>query len=396
MAEVTWDRSPASPESAHARSARRDESRHRRRERLLDRAPMLAVTADIPEASYATLTHQRVPLSDFFAPITKRAATVGFSETAELVNDSLDLAAAPRPGPVHLALASDLAVKECESRKSAPQPLLPLAQEEPRVDRIAARIDGADRPLVVIGLGATPVMAPAIRALIDKLQAPFLVSPKAKGIVSEDHPLFAGVATGMAIDKDILDTIRSADLVLGVGFDPVLKCDKTWFADVNMVAIDSCPMAEGRYQPEQAIGNVESLAMRLADAIRFTVAGGSARTSQANHPPGSSRFDAWPLAVARDRGTAPSTCHRNRHLRCRIAQALDGPVLALVRARHVFHVERPFGNGLRCSGGHRRATREAYNAGPGRSRRRRDAHDAARPRSDPRTETAGDHRSHVG
>ncbi len=232
----------------------------------LDRAPMLAVTAEIPEASYATQTHQRVPLRELFAPITKRAATVGAGDTAALVNESLDLASAPRPGPVHLALPSDLAVKGCTPRGYTPQTPLGLAQDEADLDRIVARIEAAARPLVLIGLGATPAAASAIRALVAKLQSPFLVSPKAKGIVPEDRPLFAGVATGMAIDKDILETIHGADLIIGIGFDPV-ECDKAWFADVNMVAIDSCSMAEGRYHPEQAIGDIASLVSQLTNAI---------------------------------------------------------------------------------------------------------------------------------
>src|SRR5206468_9201448 len=78
-----------------------------------------------------------------------------------------------------------------------------------------------------------------------------------------DHPLFLGVASGMAIDRDIVETIRSADLVLGIGFDPV-ECDKTWFADVNMVAIDSVSMAEGDYHPVEAIGDIAELAAGLA------------------------------------------------------------------------------------------------------------------------------------
>jgi acetolactate synthase-1/2/3 large subunit len=235
----------------------------------LDRAPMLAVTAEIPEASYATLTHQRVPLRALFGPITKRTATIGSRDTADLVNESLDLAARPRPGPLHLALPSDLAVKQCAGSGPVRQAPLGLAQEEAPLDRIVACLESAARPLVLIGLGATPAAAPAIRALLAKLQAPFLVSPKAKGIVPEDDPLFLGVATGMAIDKDILETIRSADLVLAIGFDPV-ECDKTWFADIDIVAIDSCSMAEGRYQPDQAIGDIESLVTRLAAAITLT------------------------------------------------------------------------------------------------------------------------------
>ena len=59
----------------------------------------------------------------------------------------------------------------------------------------------------------------------------------------------------MAIDRDILESIRAADLILAIGFDPV-ECDKTWFADIEIVSIDSASMAEGRYQPLEAIGDI--------------------------------------------------------------------------------------------------------------------------------------------
>ena len=101
-------------------------------------------------------------------------------------------------------------------------------------------------------------MRAAIRRLLDRLQAPFLVTPKAKGIVSEDDPRFLGVASGMAIDRDILETMGCADLVLAVGFDPV-ECDKTWFAKMEIVALDTASMAEGDYHPLEAIGDISSL-----------------------------------------------------------------------------------------------------------------------------------------
>jgi acetolactate synthase-1/2/3 large subunit len=89
-----------------------------------------------------------------------------------------------------------------------------------------------------------------------------MVTPKAKGIVPEDHPLFLGVASGMALDRDILETIRAADLILGIGFDPV-EVDKTWFTEVEVVAIDSVSMAEGDYHPIEVIGDLELLVQEL-------------------------------------------------------------------------------------------------------------------------------------
>ena len=222
----------------------------------LDRAPLLAITAQIPGAAIDTMTHQRVPLEALFAPITKASFAVGSEDTVALTEQSLDLAAAPRPGPVHISLASDLALQPC--RELPRQAAIELPTATPDLSAIRAKVDAAARPLVLIGLGATPAMAPAVRGFIDRLQAPFLVTPKVKGIVSEDHPLFAGVASGMAIDRDVIDTIQSADLIVGIGFDPV-ECDKTWFADIDVVALDSASMAEGRYRPFEAIGDLGAL-----------------------------------------------------------------------------------------------------------------------------------------
>jgi acetolactate synthase I/II/III large subunit len=223
----------------------------------LDRAPMLAVTAQIPSSAIDTMTHQRLPLDQLFSPITKGSFSVGVEDTAQLIGNCMDLAAAPRPGPVHLSLASDLALQQChESRKPPPAT---HSTNSTNIDAVASRLNAAQRPLVLIGLAATPI----VHLLIEKLQAPFLVTPKAKGIVSEDHPHFLGVASGMAIDRDIVETIRTADLILAVGFDPV-ECDKTWFADVDVVSLDSASMAEGRYQPLEAIDDLTSLVGALS------------------------------------------------------------------------------------------------------------------------------------
>lgn len=234
---------------------------------LLDRAPMLAVTAQIPKHAIDTMTHQRFPLNALFSPITKASLSIGETGTSQLIHDAMDLAATPRPGPVYISLASDLAIQECAPREGKPAAHHKESSDPTGIARIAERIQSAERPLLLIGLGATPATAPAIAVLIAKLQCPFLVTPKAKGIVSEDHPLFLGIASGMAIDRDIVETIRSADLLVGIGFDPV-ECDKTWFASAYTVAIDSVSMAEGDYHPqEEAIGEISSLLEILTATI---------------------------------------------------------------------------------------------------------------------------------
>ena len=256
----------------------------------LDRAPLLAITAQIPSAAIQTMTHQRLPLGELFSPITKASVSIADEDTAALLKWSASLAVAPRPGPVHIALPSDVALQEHRGgtgrRDASEMPPSSAAA----IAGLASRLSAATRPLLLIGLGAPVETAPVIRALVDQLQAPFLVTPKAKGIVSEDHPLFLGVASGMAIDRDILDTIRAADLILAIGFDPV-ECDKTWFADVDIIALDSASMSEGAYKPLEAIGDLASLLAELDAA------------APAPKP--------WPAALLQTRRSA--ICRQPRH-----------------------------------------------------------------------------------
>jgi acetolactate synthase I/II/III large subunit len=230
---------------------------------LLDRAPLLAFTAQMPAADLSTRTHQRIDLNALFRPVTKRSVTIGGGDTASLMQECAALALKPRPGPVHIALPSDVA--NAEAAATASPSTLTEDRETRRseaIENIAARIRDCQRPLVLLGLGATPALAAAIRTFVNRLGAPFLVTGKAKGIVSEDHPLFLGVASGLAIDRDIVETIRTADLVIGIGFDPV-ECDKTWFKTLDIVALDSAFMDEGDYRPMQCVGDIAVLLAQL-------------------------------------------------------------------------------------------------------------------------------------
>jgi acetolactate synthase I/II/III large subunit len=231
---------------------------------FLDRAPLLAFTAQTPLCDAATLTHQSLNLNALFGSITKRSVVIGEADTVELVREGLALAIEPRPGPVHLSLPSDVALKAYPpavndaKRKSRIEPRAPS-----NVDAIAARISASERPLIIVGLGTPPAAASAVCAFVEKLDAPFLVTPKAKGIVPEDNALFLGVASGMALDSLVVETVRTADLVIGIGFDPV-ECDKSWFAQIEMVSLDSVAMEQGAYHPLESIGLISDLLWQLS------------------------------------------------------------------------------------------------------------------------------------
>ncbi len=227
----------------------------------------MAVTAQIPVAVRETFSVGDWTLKPLFEPITKRTAVVGTSR----IRVHWSVTACPwRPrrglAPFYLWCQVTRQNREhsCPPAGIWQKPNAGLEKKSNSLVEIRDKIARSQHPLILIGLGTPPSAAGEIRSL--GITAPFLVTPKVKGILPEDHALFVGVASGMAIDRDIVSTLRAADLIMSIGFDPV-EADGTWFAELDMVSIDSASMTEGAYHPVEAIGDLQSLVSGLVTLI---------------------------------------------------------------------------------------------------------------------------------
>src|SRR5438445_7375592 len=92
------------------------------------------------------------------------------------------------------------------------------------------------KPLLIAGLGARRGEdAAAIRTFCASRNVPAMVTYKAKGVVDDDDPHFAGVFTNGAIERPLLD---EADLLIAVGLDRVELLPKPWTWTQPVIAID--------------------------------------------------------------------------------------------------------------------------------------------------------------
>jgi acetolactate synthase-1/2/3 large subunit len=66
---------------------------------------------------------------------------------------------------------------------------------------------------------------------------PVVLTPMAKGIISEDHPCYAGVLFHSLSDY-LEDIFEKTDLVIGLGYDPVEFDYESWVPDVPVVHFD--------------------------------------------------------------------------------------------------------------------------------------------------------------
>src|SRR5919198_2731109 len=237
---------------------------------FLDRSPLIAITATMSTKAAPYATHKQLDLNAVFRPFTKQTITLDGVNTAATVRRAWRTALEPRFGPVHIALPSDVARQpEHQANDRSPVCLTPDPPPRPRREalaRIAGEIAQAQRPVLVLGLDLNPYTdVQAVRDFAEAVGAPVFVTPKAKGIFPEDHPQFFGVCSGLAADSVIVNFFRQADLLVGVGFDPV-ESDKTWHQTMKLVSIAPVTIASGAYRPPlELVGDLRYSLTQLAE-----------------------------------------------------------------------------------------------------------------------------------
>ena len=230
---------------------------------FLDRVPMIAISGQIATSKEAMITHQVIDHGRLFAPITKWATDLHPEQVDATLRKAWRTAQSGRPGPVHLTIHGD--VVEAPNRRATGLPLGREAQGGWSFQASGTAgmepLATSRRPLAVAGVGVLHAGAhQELLNLVERLMIPVVVSPMAKGIVPEDHPLFAGTLD-MACNEVVWEFMRAADLFLMCGFDAV-DMIKPWPFETAAIHIDSVPNTDQIYSAETEI--VGPLAASLA------------------------------------------------------------------------------------------------------------------------------------
>lgn len=204
----------------------------------LDRVPLLAITDGYDEQTSRVMQHQTLDQATLFAPVTRASFRLRPTEAVAQVRHAARLATQRLPGPVHLDCPSDVT----DAPASAAPPLETIAHRpsvllSPEAERLLCQ---SRRPLVLLGLGSrSPSVAAAVRALCERHGIPALVTYKAKGVVPDTHPCFAGVLTHGALERSALER---ADLFLALGLDPVELLARPWRYPQPILSLDAWPL----------------------------------------------------------------------------------------------------------------------------------------------------------
>jgi acetolactate synthase-1/2/3 large subunit len=239
----------------------------------LDRRAVVAISGDHPPAGTATArprdTHQRLPLVDLYAPVTKWAGRLGPGNLAETLGQSWQAALQGRPGPIFWSFASADAERVMPSDAPAPDAWSDHSVDPvgPMLGAAMIRIQAAHRPLLVAGIGvARDGVDRELVALAEHLGCPVIVTQQVKGWFPEDHPLFAGTF-GLYHDEPLHELMVEADLIVAVGLDGA-DFYKRWRATTPVVSLADGEADDATFQP--TVASDGDLAEQLRRARELT------------------------------------------------------------------------------------------------------------------------------
>ena len=185
-----------------------------------DRAPVLAITGQVPESEYGNGFFQEVDLERVFGDVAVFNQTVRSVEQFERLARAAVQTAIEQRGVAHLCIPVDLISQRLPS-SSLPGALVPIrggvVPDPIAIESAAKAIDASKRPVVLAGDGARGASAELLE-LAEKIQAPIVHSLKGSDVVDYDHPLWVGGIGHLGTPQG-LAALDGCDMLIIAGSD---------------------------------------------------------------------------------------------------------------------------------------------------------------------------------
>jgi len=262
---------------------------------FLDRSPMIAITCNLNEDQLGRRLQMYIDHHALFRPITKATLPLRRGRIGETVSEALRIALSEPQGPVHLDLPEDVALAEAQEQVPGRATISPLAVPAAEaVERAHAALARAKRPIAVVGADARRLRdIGALQRFVDRHRIPFAVTTMAKGLIDDNHELAIGCIE-RACRQIQRQFLRSADLILGIGYDTIEVEYEAWIDDTPLVHIgvepaDVAPAVKLVHQVagdlDATLEMLESLPATGHDWDRAEIASQRARFVEALRPP---------------------------------------------------------------------------------------------------------------
>lgn len=190
-----------------------------------DSTPMVLFIGQIARDHRDREAFQEVDYRAMFGPLAKWVAEVDQTDRLpEYIARAFSVAQSGRPGPVVLALPEDVLNGFAEVADRLPSPVPAPELSPAQVAAVTAALEGAERPLVVVGGPHwSQTAADDLAAFAEAWDLPVAVSFRRQDRLDNDHPFYVG-DLGIGANPRLAARLAAADVILAIGTrmgDPV-------------------------------------------------------------------------------------------------------------------------------------------------------------------------------
>jgi acetolactate synthase-1/2/3 large subunit len=240
--------------------------------------PMVALGGSVATSQSLKQIHQSLQAVSLLKPVTKFSAEASSPESiAEVMANAFRAAESDRPGAAFVNLPKDIMEGEakCEVLDGPTNAALGPGSEE-SLNQAAKIIDGAARPVVLLGLLASrPENAAAVQTFLRKSHIPVVGTFQAAGAVSSDlFQSFAG-RIGQLNNSPGDELLEAADVIITIGYNPVEYDPSFWNHKraAKIIHIDATRAdVDNFYFPAvEVLGDIAASLSRLEVLVRAVV-----------------------------------------------------------------------------------------------------------------------------
>lgn len=241
-----------------------------------DNSPVLVITGQVSLSKIGKGAFQEIDSISMFHPIVKASARLHDPNMVfSLMNEMIGEAISGRRGPVHIDIPFDVQKSVIDPRLQKPRKKLKTVDYElQRVKQAIQYLIKSKRPLIIVG-GGCNYSSNTSRELIsfsESLNLPVLTTFNGRGVIPDDHPLFAG-RMGVRSREYVDRILSTSDLIIGFGCRFAELSTRGWTVineNSKIIRIEVDPKQIGKVYPNEfgIIGDARKILNIMLKEVR--------------------------------------------------------------------------------------------------------------------------------
>ncbi|WP_028347525.1 thiamine pyrophosphate-binding protein [Bradyrhizobium murdochi] len=183
-----------------------------------DSTPMILFIGQVARGMLGREAWQEIDFQRMFGGMAKWVVEIDRAERIpELVSRAFHVAASGRPGPVVVSLPEDMLTERATVANAGPYVRVAAHPGPAQLSSLVEMIDGAERPMVIVGGGGWNACACAdLKRFVETFSLPVAAGFRRQDILDNRHSHYVGHA-GLGPSAKLIECVRGADLIIALG-----------------------------------------------------------------------------------------------------------------------------------------------------------------------------------